>query len=169
MELPDLTKSRDSLHFRLWTNSQAIDIWTNDYKIFNGMLSNHTKSETTDKFYSNKTPINPATAKEIYKLFKAKLIFQIPTDGKIKGWSPVSDGEAILVEYSTKEFYSFKEYDTPSMFKNIKEAVTLDKLEKELEAILNMNKSWGTFLNGLPKGCYRVSQYVACNDKEKSN
>src|ERR1700741_4249362 len=37
-KLVDLTKSGDVLHFRFWTNRQAVDIWTLDNKTYNGQI-----------------------------------------------------------------------------------------------------------------------------------
>ena len=172
MGLADLTKSQDSLHFRFWTETQAIEIWTNDFKTYNGLLSNHTekieKDDKPRKFYSNKTAIDTATARKVYNLFADNLIFQIPDDKDIKGWDQGFDGEELLMEYSTKTTYSFKRYWTPSAFKELKEAVVIEKSTKDLEVILDMEKSWSAFLSELPEGCYRAGEMtMTCTDKKK--
>ena len=107
--LPDLTQSKDSLHFRFSTETQAIDIWTNDFKTFNGTFMNHTTSEPCDdclikgksKFYSNKYNLDTAKARMAYDLFDKLSIFDIPTQDSIKGWDQGNDGEEFLIEHST--------------------------------------------------------------------
>jgi len=168
--LSDLTKASDSLHFRYWMENQAVDIWTNDYVTFYGNISNHTetvqnnqkssRSVKAPKFYSNKTALTPAQAKEIFKLFDQVHLFQIPSDKNIKGWVQGFDGEELLFEFSTRQVYSFTTYWTPSAQKDIPEADTLSKLNQELRSLLNLNASWNTFLSGLPVGCYRYGEMV---------
>ena len=163
MELSNLTISSDTLHFRFWTIIQVVDIWTKDFKTFNGVFLNHTVNTTNnkknpDKIYFNKTPIDTATARIIYNLFADNLIFQIPSDKKIKGWEKREDGEEFLIEYSTNTFYAFKEYWSPSVYKEIKDAVIIDKLVKKMNSILNFDKNWNKFIHSLPKGCYRTGE-----------
>src|SRR5262245_38581890 len=41
INLKDLQISTDTFHFRFWTDSEAIDIWTSDYKLFFGTVTNY--------------------------------------------------------------------------------------------------------------------------------
>jgi hypothetical protein len=180
MGLADLIKSNDSLHFRFWTETQSIDIWTNDFTIFKGLLSNYTRSIIEDKikkgittsqpgkFFSSFSTIDSATAKQVYKLFEENFIFKIPTGDSIEGWGNGLDGTELLIEHSTPTAYSFKEYWSPSAFKKIKEAVTIDELSKQLESLLKMNESWAHFIDGLPIGCYYAGGiFHVCKKREK--
>src|SRR6266496_1750890 len=129
--LPDLTTSTDSLHFRFWSGHQAIDIWTNDFVTFNGLFANYTRSADMEppkqglnipkegKFYSSVSPIDTATAKQIYKLFTGDSILSIPTYDSIPGWSGwiVIHGNFFSIEHFTSSEYSIKEYLEPSAFK----------------------------------------------------
>jgi hypothetical protein len=174
--LPDLTITSDSLHFRYWMENQAIEIWTNDYKTFYGNISNHTETiQNNEKnrssvkaagFYSNKTELTPLHAKEVFELFERCHLFQLPSDKNIKGWVQGDDGEELLFEFSTRHYYSFTTFWTPSAQENVPEAVTLNKLNQELRSLLNLNLSWNTFLSSLPNGCYRHGEMmIVCKAK----
>jgi hypothetical protein len=164
--LPDLIKSTDTLHFRVSSMKQAIDIWTKDYITFYGTLTNFTtsyegdrhkrKNKKANKFYSDKKSIDTATAKRIYGVFVEKSIFEIPLADSIKGWSTNGrDGTSYYVEKSTKNDYLFKDYWSPSTFKDkIDEAKRLHELTEELEKLLCMNESFGQFIQSLPYGTY---------------
>jgi hypothetical protein len=173
--LPNLATSKDSLHFRFSTETQAVDIWTADYKTFYGTFSNFTTSEDNDKhpkpskFYSNKTSLDTAISRKIYDIFRELSIFEIPTDASIKGWFPGNDGDEYVIEYSTPAKYSFKTYWTPSEYKDkIKEAELIYNLATRLEVVLEMRKSFGTFINTLPLGCYHSgSMFIMCTSKHK--
>ena len=179
-KLKNLLTTVDTLHFRLSTQHQAIDIWTNDFNIFYGTLANFTTNHDPekykknnpkpDKFFSIKLPIDTLTAKRIYNLFKEKSIFDIPTRDKIKGWNLGTDGEEFIIEYSTKTTYSFKEYWTPSIHKDkLNEAMLIDNLTKEISIILQLRQAFDTFINSLPYGCYHSgSMIIVCRTKNKS-
>jgi len=132
--LPDLSKSTDSLHFRITTLSQAIDVWTNDYKTFKGTTTAFIKCTNSKQLETNKTisvTIDTSIARKIYNLVSNNNTFDIPTDDKITGWSQGFDGIEILIEYSTPYFYSFKQYWSPSAFKDIKEAQIIDTTQRQ--------------------------------------
>jgi hypothetical protein len=167
MGLENLLNSKDSLHFRFWTETSAIDIRTSDFKTFKGVLcyfatsANATALNTTnrkpDKYYSKKIPLKSLIAKRIYKLFDSLLIFSIPTGDSIKGWGGGNDGETFIIEYSTGEKYSFKEYWTPSLFREkVSEAKNMNMLVHELSKIKLSRDSWFDYLNTLPEGYYRA-------------
>lgn len=163
MDIPDLRISSDNFHFRFWTEIQIVDIWTNDFKTINGFYLNYTIKTTNNKknptkIFFNKTSIDTVTARKIYNLLVDNLIFQIPSDYKINGWNQGDDGEEFLMEYSTKTFYTFKEFWTPSAYKDIKEAIIIDDFTKKLKLILNFDENWNRFIHGLPRGCYRAGE-----------
>ena len=176
--LPNLTTSKDSLHFRFLTETQAIDIWTADFITFNGTIANFTTAYNSNKkstsikdgrFYSNVENIDTATCRKIYNIFTSLSIFNIPTDDNIPGWSSGEDGTTFLIETSTPQEYSFKTYWTPSVFKDsLIEAATIDTLAKQLQEVLRLEESFGAFISQLPIGCYHyVSYVIICREKEK--
>lgn len=177
--LPNLISSNDKLHFRFSTETQAIDIWTKDFKVFYGTLANFTTTYDENKykenskpelFYSNKSQLDTTVAKQVYNLFQKLSIFSIPTDNKIKGWSLGDDGNEYLIEYSTPKDYTFKEYWTPSYYKDrIKEAATIDSLANELEMILQMKKSFSAFIHMLPYGSYHAGSMFVITTSDKDS
>ncbi len=173
--LPNLAVCTDSLHIRFATETQAIDIWTADYKLFYGTISNFTYREKTGnneapvKFYSNINTISPDTAALAYGIFNNLSIAGIATDDSIKGWNAGFDGDEYIIDYSTPTRYSFKTYWTPSAYKNtLKEAALIDSLVHQYNALINMPQSFNMFINTLPIGCYKAgSIYMICTQAHK--
>jgi len=174
MKLPDLALTKEKVHFRFWEEVQLIEVWTDDYVHFAGRLVNFTEKEghgvgtrrSAEYFYSKSTDLGPDTAKLIYDLFATNNIFNIPTQESIPGWHSGNDGEQFLMEYSTPDIYSFREYWTPSYFKQITEARVMTELVKRLEETLHIDARWGAFANQLPEGCYRAGELLMhCNQK----
>lgn len=166
--LADLMISTDSLHFRYWMENQAIDVWTNDFVHFDGIISNHTDKvestsntglpATTPKFYSSKTRLSEAEARNIFELFERAKVFHLRTDKGIENWQHGFDGAEYLLEYATGSTYSFKAYWTPSAQQGVPEADTLLALNQRLGQIINLGANWKSFLATLPPGCYREGE-----------
>lgn len=181
--LQDLTKTTQPLHFRFWTERQAIEIWTTNNKTFEGKFISYTKEYDPDKyktdkpkpekFYSKVDNIDTATARQIYEFTYHQRLFEVPFQDSIKGWSNGTDGDTYLVEYATSTDYLFKDYWTPQIQKGISEAAIIDTVYKYLKVTLNMNSTWSSFINSLPKGCYHAgSLFITCNNvkqKRKKN
>jgi len=159
--LCDLAASNDSLHFRFWTDKQAVDIWTNDFIHYEGLLvnytwsSDHSESESMcilhNFFYSSVKPIDPVKAKEVYQLFSDSLVFEIP-EGNLTG----TDGYGIRIENSSPTNYSERSYFCPSYNKEIRDYRMIDYLDKKLDSMFNMEEDWKDFIEGLPDGCYHM-------------
>jgi len=165
--LKNLTKATDTFHFRFATDIQAIDIWTNDFLTFMGTLTNYTssydpddykiKKEKADKFFSNTKSLDTSIARQVYDIFIEKSIFDIPPQDSIKEWTYGEDGITYFIEKSTNNSYTFKEYWTPSIFKDkIDEARRIYEMTKELEELLNLWQSFKQFIYSLPYGAYRA-------------
>ena len=165
--LPNLINSSDTLHIRFSNEVQAIDVWTNDFKTFYGTFTNFTTSTGQEIFFSDKSYLDTGIAKLVYKIFIELSIFNIPTIQKIPKWEQGFDGKEFIIEYSTPKIYSFKEYWSPSYFKNkIKMAATIDSLTHRLEETLQMQQSFGKFITMLPSGCYHGgSILIECTEK----
>ena len=172
--LPNLLKSKDSLHFRFSNGIQSVDIWTNDYKIFYGTLLNETQSHIEHyrkgvdinkqtKKYQKLNSIDTAKARQVYELFKRLNIFSIPDQDQIKGWRMGNDGISFNLEFSSKYLYTLKSYWTPHAYKyKIKEAALIDSLSNQLERVLEMRRQFNTFLYSLAPGCYAYGGIVTC-------
>jgi len=165
--LKNLTQTTDTLHFRFSSETQAIDIWTTNFLTFSGTLMNFTtsydpdahkrKKQKEDKFFSDSKTLDTSTARQVYELFMEKSIFEIPPQDSINNWTNGKDGITYFIEYSTNNKYSFKDYWTPSIFKDkVYEAKRLTELTEKLEILLNLRQSFGQFINLLPYGAYRA-------------
>ncbi|MBI3235948.1 MAG: hypothetical protein HYZ42_18260 [Bacteroidetes bacterium] len=148
------------MHFRFWTETQVIDIWTNDFINFNGQLINFTTSVKSknnhEVFYSEIVAFKQSKTDSIYRAFDENSIFKIPNQEDIPGWKSGLDGSIYLIEYSSKNEYSFKSYWTPTSFLEIKEAGVLQSLITYLFSNLTLESSWYSFVKTLPKSCYKA-------------
>ena len=174
--LADLRQSREAVHFRFYTEKQIIDIWSDDRRVFNGVLSNHTSSYTDDntssrrkkaqtsKSYFQNIPIDTASARQAYLLFTGGAIAAIPPQDSIPGWDPGFDGYMYYIESSTPDTYSFREYWTPSLYNDkLKEAAALCTFGNKMETLMDTERIFSLFLNRLPKGCYYSGgMYITC-------
>jgi hypothetical protein len=125
-QLTDLLQSNDSFHFRLWTDKQAVDIWTQNTSRCYGTITNFAKRldaklhrkgiYKVDKIYSMQISLDSSIAKMVFEFIRKNDICSIPTDGDVKGWSQGFDGEEFLVECSSPRNYEFKTYWTPRAF-----------------------------------------------------
>lgn len=176
--LRNLTITNDTLHFRFATETQAIDIWTTNFLAFSGTITNFTtsyksknknKKTKKGKFFSNSNPLDTNIARKVYELFKNKSIFEIPPQDSIIDWTRGKDGITYIIEHSTKNSYSFKDYWTPSHFKDkVDEAKVLQELTESLEELLNLGQSFGQFIKSLPYGAYRAGGYwITLHSKKK--
>lgn len=162
--LDDLTQTRDSLHFRLFTERQAIDIWTSDYQTFDGTLTNFTRrvdehkdrrKGNSDGYYNETIKLDTIKAREIFELFQSRAILYMPPQDSISGWGSGLDGITYSVEYSTPGYYSIKNYWTPGVYKDIvDDAGKFYAVLKQLEKIMNLNSTFYKFIKTLPKGTY---------------
>ena len=165
--LKNLTQTTDTLHFRFASEIQAVDIWTTNFLTFSGTLTNFTTSydpdghkrekKKEDKFFSESKHLDTSTARQVYELFIEKSIFEILPQDSINNWTDGLDGTTYFIEHSTKNSYSFKDYWTPSIFKDkVDEAKRFHEITERLEELLNLRQLFGQFINSLPYGTYRA-------------
>jgi hypothetical protein len=167
LKLKDLKRTKDSIHFRLSTDNQIIDIYSKDGKILNGQLTIYTSSydqeqKKKSKYFSSKVSLTRNTAKQIINLFKK--IKDIPTDSEIEGWRLGEDGKTYIIQFATTEKYSFKTYWTPDSFENLQEAIKINSFVTQVEALMTVDKRTKAFFDSLPQdNCYRFgSMMITC-------
>jgi hypothetical protein len=124
--LKNLLASIDTFYFRIWTNSQAVDIWSigdNQYSaIVTSFAERYDEKLLTKginkiaKIYSKQTPVDTARARDLFNILERLSISSIPSDNNIRGWSNGLDGEEYLIETSMLKRYEFKTYWTPRIF-----------------------------------------------------
>jgi len=169
LKLPHLPSSTENFHFRFWTNGQAVDIWTSDYKSFFGLLTNYTDSYEAydmDKqkrkpstTFSNQVQLDTSLARQSYNLIKA--ISSIPSEDSIKGWGLGCDGISYLFETSTPDYCSFKSYWTPTaQDSDLIEAKQIQKFVDDIYALLNLRVEYNKFFATLKPGSYTNDHFI---------
>jgi hypothetical protein len=169
LKLPHLISATDNFHFRFWTNGQAVDIWTNDNKIFFGLLTNYTDSyEPYDEekqkskpstTFSSQVQLDTALARQSYNLINA--IRSIPSEDSITGWELGFDGISYLFETSTPTYYSFKSYWTPTaQDSNLIEAKRIQQFVDDIYVLLNLRAEYDKFFATLKPGSYTSDHFI---------
>ncbi|MFM2385468.1 MAG: hypothetical protein RL660_225 [Bacteroidota bacterium] len=163
----NLMETKDSLHFRLSTENQAVDIWTADYSCFYGEITNYTiewpfrssvKKTTSQATFRESKPIDTSTARLVYNLFIENAIFDIPTQDSIAMWGYGKDGGYLYIENATKSSYAFKSYWCPYLFvKRIAEAKRISHVNARVSKLLRLSSSFERFLKSLPPGTYQAN------------
>ncbi len=169
LKLTHLSSCTDKFHFRFSVNGQIVDIWTNDYKRFFGLLTNYTDSyEPYDAdnqkrkpsiTFSNQVQLDTLLARQAYTLVKA--ISSIPSEDSIKGWGVGFDGITYLFETSTPTHYSFKSYWTPTaQDSNLIEARQIKKFVDDIDSLLNLRTEYDKFFATLKPGSYTSDHFM---------
>jgi hypothetical protein len=159
--LKDITTFSEPFHFRFWTETQAIDIWTPNNKTYQGKIIHYAsevredKQDTIERIHSHIINIDTSTARKIYQYVMQQQLFTIPTQDSIKDWGYGFDGTTYFVEYSTPSLYSFKDYWLPEI-QPLKEAKVIVNVLHFLQQTLNMDTDWDAFAKTLPQGCYNA-------------
>lgn len=169
LKLQHVITSTDSIHFRFWSNGQAIDIWTKDYKEFKGSLTNYADAYESEnikkqkkkpsKTFFNQVSIDTSAARQSFELIK--FIFKLPTDDSIKGWKQGCDGITYLFEISTPTYYAFKNYWTPTaQDSTLIEARQIQTFVDKIAAKLNLHQEYEKFFASLKPGSYSNGSIV---------
>ena len=159
LDLKDLQKSTNEFNFRFRNHGQVIAI-TKDSSSISGNITNyiyHTKKPNRVKTetLSNKISLSPEQAKNIYEIIQNSKILSFPSDNKIENWKKGMDGITYVIEHSDKKTYWLKSYWTPSAQNSIPEALIILNFTEKLSEALNLQETYKTFKNHLPKsGCY---------------
>lgn len=168
LNLKDFEKSTDEFNFRFRNYGQIIEI-TKDSSSINGNITNyiyHTKkaNRTKTDTLSSKITLSPEKAKSIYNIILNSGILNLKSDNKIKDWKKGADGITYTIEHSDKKTYWLKSYWTPTSQGSIPKALIILNFIKNLSDQLNLQETYMTFKNDLPKnGCYNSGGMgIAC-------
>jgi hypothetical protein len=163
VHLPSLISDNRKIVFRVWLSDQIVDIWTNDYKTFNGVLTNYaasyasttkrTNKSKSGKIYSDQVLLDISLARQNYKLFKT--IDSIPSEDSVVGWEQGCDGVTYCFETSSTDTYSFKSYWTPeAQDSSLAEAQLIQSFIDKLYDLLNLEAEYSKFFKTLKPGAY---------------
>ena len=155
----DIQKSSSKLALKISFTNYVLEISSGKDNQFQGHLILHTSSYQEGDYngrfsqnYFTDHELSSDTARIIFDLFTREAIAQIPTDKEIAGWRYGVDGITYTIETNLSGQYSKKTYWTPSAFKEIKEAVVIDRFFSDIESILQLQAKWSSFSTALPRG-----------------
>ncbi len=158
LDLKNFEQSTDEFNFRFRNNGQVVEI-SKDSSGYSGNITNftyHTKANRNKtETLSSKTVLPSKQAEDIYDIVIKSKIIDLPTDEKIENWQHGLDGIVYIIEHSDSKTYWLKNYWTPTAQDSIPEAIIVLDLIKNLSNTLNLDETYASFINGLPKkGCY---------------
>ncbi len=160
MHLPDIMNSEDSVSFRIAHEGMMLSISTNKDNLYKGSVSfyfdkiiKQNEYGAHKKKFVYKTYRLPAdTAKLIGEFFIGKEIHKIPPADSIN-WRNGNDGTTYMIEYSTDNEYTFKDYWCPGCgYEQSAYDTALTALEKYITPIANIYER--KFIETLKPGTY---------------
>lgn len=164
IKVDKLVNATDVFHFRFWQDGQAVDIWTSDYKVFQGSVTNFarrsypapTKRQRTKppKYFIKHIKLDTAQAHQVYGLILQYSILSMPESKKIEGWTSYADGDGYNFEISSQNQYRFMYFGNPAAQKNIPEAVKVQDFIQKINAILKLQALYAKLIEELPYGCF---------------
>jgi hypothetical protein len=155
----DIRASDNKFTLRISFTNYIIEVSSRSDNEFQGRLvvltSSYQEGDYNGRFsqkYFTSHAITSDTGRMIFNHFTQAGMAEIPTDKDIPGWRYGTDGITYTIETVTNGDYSRKTYWTPSVFKTIEEAVTVDRFFSSIESLLRLKTKWDAFLSGLPRG-----------------
>lgn len=177
LSLIRLDTSAIPFYFRVWNTNQVLDIWqTNDTSYAAQLTSwvteqNPSKEKPTDRIFIDKRMLASDTVKQIVELINTSKVKKLPSDNGIKGWKQGFDGVTYIIEFSTKDNYSFKTYWTPkAQDTTLIEAKVLQFFIDEIFDLSGSLTTWKHFEKQVPYECYNIGGTIRCkvlNKKQK--
>ena len=168
LSLPRLDTSTNSFYFRIWKANQVIDISSNNNDTYSAQITTWTsESVPENEKHTNRTliykkAISTDTVNTMMRLIQSSTILSLPTDNLIKGWKQGFDGITYIIEYSTKEQYSFKTYWTPQMQDTLREGKLVQSFVDSVFELADSKNIWRTFSKTIPYQCYINGGNIAC-------
>ncbi len=168
LQLPHLLISKDSLRLRYMNDrGQVVDIWTMDYKVFYGCVTNFADTLNMEhgwespRTFISKNSLDTVAARLAYNIIKP--ICGIPDCSSIKGWGSGFDGVTHVFEISTPVFYTYNTYWTPQVIADsIWEAREVSGIIASLDSVLGLKAMFARFYDRLPPGRYTVCPSYLC-------
>jgi hypothetical protein len=171
LQLQQLANSSDVYHFRYWASNQLVEIWSFDGKGYNGFVVDYIETYNQDdwrkrkptKLYAHSTAVDSAISRQVAQMLNR--IRQVPIQDSITGWGNGNDGRTYIIELSTPNKYSFKEYWSPKSFAAIPEARQTVVFITELEELLGLKQKREQFEEALPAGVYTSGESWALHKR----
>ncbi len=176
-----LPKDTNNFWFRFVDNHQFTDLWTNDFKCFNGLITTSayylnakSKSNKEGRLFYSKQIIDTAKAKQIYNLLIHDSIIQI----LVKNYTANKDssssrsryeGHSFRFEISSRNSFTMITYEEDYLPDTLsKDRLAINSFVKLLKTELSLDKSYIDFFSTLPFGTYSDEGYSVIINTRKS-
>lgn len=168
IELDSIQNSTNNWHFRLWTNTQAIDIWESSNGLKYGKITSWTKEyapngeEPTNRVFYEYKFLDTEKINLLVALIDSSKIKKIPSDDLIENWNQGHDGITYIIETSYTENYFFKTYWTPTAQESIEVALIIQEFVDRFLVTTESQKVWSDFTSRIPFENYTDGSTIAC-------
>lgn len=184
LNLTHIISDTNSMHFRFWTNGQAIDVWSNDNKMFYGKLTNYIyqflpKKDPNDiqetertKILSHQIQLDTSLARQTFNHIQS--ISFIPSEDSIKGWGRGHDGIGYCFELLNSDYYYFKSYWEPNaQDSTLIAAKHIQAFVDNIYSLLDLEAEYEKFFETLKPNYYYTrdgheNMFKPTNEQEKS-
>lgn len=160
LELEHLSKSDKNWHFRVWTNKQVVEIWTDSNNKTNGRITSWTEEYIQDnknskaRIFKETKELETIQVQTMISLVNKYQIDTIPDEHLIINWGQGFDGITYIIENSNLTDYYFKTYWTPHAQNNLNEALVIQSFIDSCINISTADSIWNDFANRIPFKCY---------------
>lgn len=160
IELKNIHSSEYKWHFRLWTNKQAIDVWTDSNGKNSGKITSWTLEQTgygeepTNRIFYENRVLDSTQADRLLSLIESTSISNIPDQDSIKEWEQGLHGISFSIETANSKEYHFKTYWTPIAQDSLREAIIIQKFVNRSLEITDAKDIWIEFASRIPYECF---------------
>jgi hypothetical protein len=169
LSLDSILSTSHSTHFRLWSQSQVIEVWQANNSAYEGQLTTWTEEytdsdeEPTNRIYIQKKAIDFSAVQSIKSLILSSGINKIPADNSIPGWKQGFDGTEYLIETADSKSYYLKSYWTPRAQDSLlKEASIVQKFVDQTFQASDAKAEWENLIAAAPFKCSTNGFGVRC-------
>ena len=160
--LTTIIQSTEDFEFRFWDGYKVVRLWKSDDQLFSEVIYflreykdlNERKVGEPGRLYQSGLQLNERTTNAINDLIHDFEILELPSDNKIEGWSQGLDGITYIIETSSPDGYSFKNYWTPKSFPNLKEARLFKYFVEQINSLDQVEKGFEKFMRKQPFQTY---------------
>ena len=158
--LNDLKLSGMKRHFRFWTTDHVVEIWSADGISYLGNIMDFIYSYKKKRsLILKRDTIASSDIQQIIDSYNLLKIDTISTDKKIANYIFGNDGGDLIIESTTPETYSHKEYWEPSE-QTARQCVAINDFLIKLSTVLRFRKRYNDFIAGLPTGKYTIGMMI---------
>lgn len=142
IDVESILASDKSDFFRLWLNGVVVEVWYDKTQL-DGRLIHWVEEyvpygeEATNRYFVIKDDLDTQTCANILSAVNKYEIRKMASSQHINGWEDGLDGVEYIIEDKMDGVYRFKNYWTPSVQKDVREADVLASFIEELMLVIN--------------------------------